>query len=62
MEKNLKELDLRNKIGLQIIAFQDPISQAYNYAPSSDDTIQENMTLITLGDPTKITNLEKFIQ
>ena len=62
MEKNLKELDLRNKIGLQIIAFQDPISQAYNYSPNSDDTIQENMTLITLGEPSKITNLEKFIQ
>ena len=60
--KNLKELDLRNKIGLQIIAFQDPISQAYNYSPNSDDTIQEKMTLITLGEPNKITNLEKFIQ
>ena len=53
---------IHSKIGLQIIAFQDPISQAYNYSPNSDDTIQENMTLITLGEPSKITNLEKFIQ
>ena len=59
--KQLNELDLRKNIGLQIIAFQDPISQAYNYAPKSDDIIQESMTLITMGEPEQIIKLEKFI-
>ncbi|MEK9727381.1 MAG: TrkA C-terminal domain-containing protein, partial [Candidatus Margulisiibacteriota bacterium] len=60
--KELQELDLRKKIGLQVIAFQDPISQAYNYAPKFDDKIQENMIIITMGEPDQIIKLEKFIQ
>ena len=60
--KNLADLDLRKNIGIQIIAFQDPISQAYNYSPKSDDTIQESMTLITMGEPEQIHKLEKFIK
>ena len=60
--KSLANLDLRKKVGLQILAYQDPISQAYNYSPKSDDLIQENMTLITMGEPDQINNLEKFIK
>ena len=60
--KELKELDLRKNTGLQILAFQDPISQAYNYSPQSNDVIQENMTLITMGNPDQILKLEKFIK
>ncbi len=60
--KALQDLDLRKKVGLQILAFQDPISQAYNYSPNSHDIIQENMTLITMGEPEQISNLEKFIK
>ena len=60
--KSLENLDLRKKVGLQILAYQDPISQAYNYSPKSDDLIQENMTLITMGEPDQINNLEKFIK
>ncbi len=60
--KELKELDLRKNTGLQILAFQDPISQAYNYSPQSSDIIQENMTLITMGNPEQILKLEKFIK
>lgn len=59
--KTLQQLDLRAKVGLQVLAFQDPISQAYNYAPKSDDTIHEDMVLITLGEPDQIAQLEKFI-
>ena len=60
--KNLADLDLRKNIGIQILAFQDPISQAYNYSPKSNDTIQESMTLITMGEPEQIHKLEKFIK
>jgi len=60
--KTLEDLDLRNKVGLQIIAFQDPISQAYNYSPDKNDILQENMTLITMGERENIDNLEKFIE
>ena len=60
--KTLEDLDLRNKVGLQIIAFQDPISQAYNYSPDKNDILQENMTLITMGEPENIDKLEKFIE
>tara|TARA_A100001015_G_scaffold319074_1_gene440876 strand:+ start:110 stop:817 length:708 start_codon:yes stop_codon:yes gene_type:complete len=60
--KTLQDLNLREKIGLQILAFQDPISEAFNYSPKSDDKIQENMTLITMGNPEQILKLEKFIQ
>jgi voltage-gated potassium channel len=60
--KSLKELNLRETVGLQIIAFQDPISQGYNYSPRGNDTIQENMTLITMGEPNKIIDLETFIK
>lgn len=60
--KSLKELNLRERVGLQIIAFQDPISQGYNYSPQGNDTIQENMTLITMGEPNQIIDLEKFIK
>ncbi len=59
--KTLQQLDLRAKVGLQVLAFQDPVSQAYNYAPKSDDTIHEDMVLITLGEPDQIAQLEKFI-
>ncbi len=59
--KTLQQLDLRSKVGLQVLAFQDPVSQAYNYAPKSDDTIHEDMVLITLGEPDQIAQLEKFI-
>jgi voltage-gated potassium channel len=60
--KSLQMLDLRKKVGLQVIATQDPISQSYNYSPSSDDIILENMNLITLGEPEQIANLEKYIK
>ena len=59
--KTLKDLNIREKVGLQIIAILDPISQNYNYYPNATDTILENMTLITLGDSERIETLTKFI-
>jgi voltage-gated potassium channel len=60
--KTLSELSLRDKVGVQILAFQDPISQAYNYSPKAADVLQEGMTIITLGDPTQLETLETFIK
>ena len=60
--KTLKELDLRTTVGLQIIALQDPISEAFNFSPQANDTILENMVLITMGNPEQVQQLKKFLQ
>ena len=60
--KKFSDIQLREKVGLQVIAFQDPISQGYNYCPMPDDIIQEEMTLITMGDPERIQTLEDYIK
>ena len=60
--KTLMDLDLRNTVGLQVIAFQDPISQGYNYSPQGTDVIQEGMILITMGDPDQVYKLGEFIR
>ena len=60
--KKFSDIQLREKVGLQVIAFQDPISQGYNYCPMPDDIIQEEMTLITMGDPDRIQTLEDYIK
>ena len=59
--KTLSELNIRQKTGLQILAFQDPITQTYNYYPTPDDIIQENMTLITISDPDRTQTLINFL-
>jgi voltage-gated potassium channel len=59
--KTLMDLDLRNTVGLQVIAFQDPISQGFNYSPQRTDVIQEGMVLITMGDPDQVHKLGEFM-
>ena len=60
--KTLADINLREKVGLQVIAFQDPISQGYNYCPQSTDQIQEDMVLIIMGEPDQIETLKTFIK
>ena len=59
--KSLANLDLRKSWATNF-GISRPYLQAYNYSPKSDDLIQENMTLITMGEPDQINNLEKFIK
>ncbi|MFC1512458.1 potassium channel family protein [bacterium] len=56
--KTLKELNIRQKVGLQLIAIQDNNTCEYNYHPNGDTVIQKDSTLLTIGEPVKF---EKFI-
>ena len=47
--KSLKELDLRNKYGIQVIAIKEVITEKMSYVPKADFVIKDSDILIVMG-------------
>ncbi len=55
--KSLKELDLRNKFGVQVIAIRELIPERTVYVPKADFVIKDSDILIVMGDEKKLEKL-----
>ncbi len=55
--KSLKELDLRNKYGIQVIAIKELIPEKTNFVPRADFVIKDSDILIIMGEEK---NLQKI--
>jgi trk system potassium uptake protein TrkA len=55
--KSLKELDLRNKYGIQVIAIRELVPERTIYVPKADFVIKDSDILIVMGDEKKLEKL-----
>jgi trk system potassium uptake protein TrkA len=58
--KNLKELDLRNKFGVQVIAIKEIIPEKTTIIPKADFVIKDSDILILMGDQKQLDKLNKL--
>lgn len=56
--KSLRELDIRNNYGIQVIAIREIIPEKITYIPKADFVIKDSDILIVMGDEKK---LDKFV-
>jgi trk system potassium uptake protein TrkA len=52
--KSLKEIDLRNKFGVQVIAVRELVPEQTVYVPKADFVIKDSDILIVMGDEKKL--------
>jgi trk system potassium uptake protein TrkA len=55
--KSLKELDLRNRYGIQVIAIREIIQEKTTYVPRADFVIKDSDILIIMGDEKALSRL-----
>jgi len=55
--KTLKELDLTNKHGLQVIAIKEVISDRITFIPKADFVIKDSDILVIIGEEKKLSKL-----
>ena len=55
--KTLKELDLTNKYGLQVIAIKEVISDRITFIPKADFVIKDSDILVIIGEEKKLSKL-----
>jgi trk system potassium uptake protein TrkA len=55
--KSLKQLDLRNKYGIQIIAIKGIIPEKTTYIPAADFVIKDSDILIVMGEDKQLSKL-----
>jgi trk system potassium uptake protein TrkA len=55
--KSLKELDLRNKYGIQVIAIRELVPERTVYVPKADFVLKDSDVLIVMGDEKKLEKL-----
>jgi trk system potassium uptake protein TrkA len=55
--KSLRELDIRNKYGIQVIAIREIIPEKITYIPKADFVIKDSDILIVMGDEKKLDKL-----
>lgn len=55
--QSLKELDLRNKYGIQVIAIRELVPEHTIYVPKADFVIKDSDILIVMGDEKKLEKL-----
>ncbi len=55
--KTLRELDLRNKYGIQIIAIKEIIPEKITFIPKSDFVLKDSDILIIMGEEKQLTKL-----
>lgn len=55
--KSLKELDLRNKYGIQVIAIRELVPERTVYVPKADFVFKDSDILIVMGDEKKLEKL-----
>ena len=58
--KNLKELDLRNRFGVQVIAIKEIIPEKMTIIPKADFVIKDSDILILMGDQKQLDKLNKL--
>jgi trk system potassium uptake protein TrkA len=52
--KNLRELDLRNKYGVQVIAIKELIPEKTTFIPDADFVIKDSDILVLMGEPKQL--------
>lgn len=55
--KSLRDLDLRNKYGIQVIAVRELVPERTVYVPKADFVIKDSDVLIVMGDEKKLEKL-----
>ncbi len=55
--KSLRELDLRNKFGIQVIAIRELVPERTVYVPKADFVLKDSDILIVMGDEKKLEKL-----
>lgn len=55
--KSLRDLDLRNKYGIQVIAVRELVPERTVYVPRADFVIKDSDVLIVMGDEKKLEKL-----
>lgn len=55
--KSLRELDLRNKYGVQVIAVKELVPERTLYVPTADFVIKDSDVLIVMGEETMLEQL-----
>jgi trk system potassium uptake protein TrkA len=55
--KSLRELDIRNNYGIQVIAIREIIPEKITYIPKADFVIKDSDILIVMGDERKLDKL-----
>jgi trk system potassium uptake protein TrkA len=58
--KSLKELDLRNKYGVQVIAIKEIIAEKTTFIPKSDFVIKDSDILILMGEQKHLDKINKL--
>jgi len=58
--KSLKELDLRNKFGIQVIAVRELVPERTVYVPRADFVVKDSDVLIVMGDEKKLEKLNSL--
>ena len=58
--KSLKDLDLRNKYGVQVIAVKEIIPEGTTFIPDADFVIKDSDILILMGEQTKLDKINKL--
>lgn len=58
--KSLKDLDLRNKYGIQVIAIKELIPEKTSFVPKSDFVIKDSDILIIMGEEKQLEKLNKL--
>jgi trk system potassium uptake protein TrkA len=48
--KNLRELDLRNKYGIQVIAIKELIPEKTTFVPKADFVLKDSDILVIMGE------------
>lgn len=58
--KSLKDLDLRNKYGIQVIAIKELIPEKTTFVPKSDFVLKDSDILIIMGEEKQLEKLNKL--
>jgi len=58
--KSLKELDLRNKYGIQVIAIKEVITEKMSYVPKADFVIKDSDILIVMGGEKQLAKINSL--
>lgn len=60
--KNLRDLNLRVKYGVNVVAVKDSVTEEINAAPKADDELDENSILVVIGKNDDLKRLEKKVE
>lgn len=55
--KSLRELDLINRFGIQVLAVREIVPERLTYVPKADFVVKESDILIVMGDESKLNKL-----